>query len=122
MTEITFTPYPHGLDRETYAIRMARALRGFKTREEAVLRLEIAGYSQNEIMAFAGDAVHRETLRQMACGERPRIVVEENRVPGYPAWIARAVDHRPGDPVGNADRKFAAIQDYWTKWEQRHAE
>ena len=114
-------PIPNALDAETYAIRMARALRGFRTRQEAVLRLEVAGYSPCEIMAHSGRAIHREVNRQQAYGERPRIVTEINRVPGFGPWLCRAVDHKPGDPVGEGPGEFAAIEDYWLKWEARHA-
>ena len=110
-------------ERERLYIAMGRAIRGFRTRKEAVARLEVAGYSQTEIMAYGAVPVAREIMRQIKAGERSSVRTRY-APPPIPmwekmAWTAIDDDYEPGDPVGYGPTEFSAVQDLIEQLEDR---
>lgn len=106
---------------ETTIRHMGRAIRGFTSGRDAVMRLEYLGYPMTEIMALSGAAIATEYLRQIRTGERARIEARRVRAPwaGHSfQWIAQSADHAPGDPVGSGATEFQAILDFVNQTER----
>lgn len=110
------------LDDEIRTIHMGRAIRGFRSRKDAVQRLEACGYSHGDIMAYSSAAIAREVLRQIRSGERSGVVTKYNPPP-IPYrdrdWWAVEDDYEPGDPIGAGPTEFSAVQDLIDQMEQR---